>query len=342
MFNFRITYILGTLLVASLVFIIFPINGKATEAELNFYVTPEFPESQIEGSNNYFDLNLEPGAKETLSLKLQNAKSTPIKIQVTPHTAYTNVNGVVEYGRDAQHPDPTLPYSLDKLIKTSDVIELAGNETKSISVSLHMPKETFEGFLAGGLRISEVKEDQIEEPNRDEGVAIKNEFAYVVGVIVSNTRHSVRANLDLIDVFPDQLNYRNVVSATIQNYMPTFVNRLSIEATVQRSGEDDILYKSSKEMMQMAPNSSFNFPISLEGERFVSGEYVLKLHAKSSEDEWKWERSFIIEADQSRALNRTDVTIDNTINWWMISAISLCLLLILIFLGMIKKRNKGE
>ena len=206
----------------SFVLLLFPSIVQAEET-LSFYVTPEFPESQIEGSTSYFDLNLAAGETETLALKLQNASSEPIQVQVTPHTAYTNVHGVVEYGKDAQEPDNSLMYSLDELIDPSGVIELAGNETKTITVPLHMPEELFEGFLAGGLRITEVKEEQEETTSNEEGVAIKNEFAYVVGVVVSNSRNAVKPDLELVDVFADQLNYRNVISAKIQNFIPTFV-----------------------------------------------------------------------------------------------------------------------
>lgn len=324
-----------------LLLVLFPSVAQAEEI-LSFYVTPEFPESQIEGSNSYFDLNLGAGETEALALKLQNASSEPIQVQVTPHTAYTNVHGVVEYGKDAKEPDNSLMYSLDELIAPSGVIELAGNETKTITVPLHMPEEFFEGFLAGGLRITEVKEEQEETTSNEEGVAIKNEFAYVVGVVVSNSRDSVQPDLDLLAVFADQLNYRNVISATIQNFTPTFVNRMAVEATVQRVGEDEILYEASEEMMQMAPNSHFDFPISLEGDRFQSGDYVLKLKATSGEEEWSWEQTFTIESDEARSLNRADVTIDSSLNWLMIGSIVLVILLLGVILYLLIQKKKAR
>lgn len=326
----------------SLFLFLFPIVGRAEEGTLSFYVTPEFPESQVAGSNSYFDLNLAAGETETLSLKLQNASSEAIQVQVTPHTAYTNVHGVVEYGKDAQEPDTSLSYSLDELIDPSGLIELAGNETKTITVPLHMPEDPFEGFLAGGLRITEVKEEQKETSSEGEGVAIKNEFAYVVGIVVSNSRDAVQPDLDLLDVFADQLNYRNVISARLQNVTPTFVNQLAVEATVQRAGEDEVLYKASEEMMQMAPNSNFDFPISLDGDRFQSGEYLLKLRATSGEEEWSWERTFTIDADDARSLNRADVTIDSSLNWWMIGAIVLLVLFLGIVLYLLIQKRKQE
>ncbi|EYT94337.1 DUF3324 domain-containing protein, partial [Enterococcus mundtii] len=142
----------------------------------------------------------------------------------------------------------------------------------------------------------------------------------------------------------DQLNYRNVISANIQNFTPTFVNRLEVEATVQKVGEEEILYQASQEQMQMAPNSNFNFPISLEGDRFRSGDYVLKMTARSGKEEWEWERKFTIDADEARALNRADVTIDTSTNWWMIGAIMFILLLIILVIILIMKQRttRGE
>lgn len=338
--SFKLTWWL--LILSSLFLILFPSTVQA-EGILSFYVTPEFPESQIEGSASYFDLNLGAGESEMLALKIQNASSEPIQVQVTPHTAYTNVHGDVEYGKDAKEPDSSLTYSLDELISSSDIIELSGNETKTITIPLHMPEESFEGFLAGGLRITEVNEDQGETISNEERVTVNNEFAYVIGVLISNSRISVQPDLELLDVFADQLNYRNVISATIQNFMPAFVNRMAVEATVQRVGEDEILYEASEEMMQMAPNSNFNFPISLEGDRFQSGDYVLNLKATSDEEAWTWERTFTIEADEARALNQADVTINSSLNWWMIGSIVLIILLLgVIFYLLIQKRKQNK
>ena len=329
------------LLLIMLAFLFSPILVSAEE-NLSFYVTPEFPESQVEGSGRYFDLNSEPGSTEELTLKIQNANDQAKTIEITAHTAFTNVQGVVEYGKDAEKADPTLPYSLADLIEPPVPIELAGNETKTVKVMLNMPKEAFSGFLAGGLRIAEVKEKPQETETSGEGVAIKNEFAYVIGVVVSNDRSAVKPDLDLLDVFADQLNYRNVISANLQNFTPTFVNHLEVEATVQKEGENDILYRAKQEQMQMAPNSNFNFPISLEGDRFRSGDYVLKMTARSGEEEWQWERNFTIDADEARALNRADVMLDTSINWWMIGSIILLVLLLGIILYLSRHNRKKE
>ena len=311
-------------------FLVLPMQGHAEEGTLQFYVTPKLPESQVEGTQNYFNLNLAPGKTEKLALHLQNGSEQPVTVSVTPHAAYTNVHGVVEYGKDAKDPDPTLTHGLDQLIDPIDDIELAGKQTKTVELTLHMPKESFAGLLAGGLRISEVKEPEKKEDSEKAGLAIKNEFAYVLGVVLSNSRDAVTPDLDLIDVFSDQLNYRNVFSAAIQNPTATFVNHLAVEAQVQRVGDDELVYQASKEEMQMAPNSHFNFPISLEGDRFRAGDYIATVKATSGEEVWEWEKKFTIKADEAKTWNKQDVTIDQSTNWWMIGTVTLLVILIIV------------
>jgi len=329
--------------VLAILFFFFPTSVQAEETALNIYAIPLFPDSQVDEDKGYYDLNLAANQKETLRLEIGNTSAEPIRVQVTPHTAYTNVLGNVEYGKNAKEADPTLTYSLDELITPSGVIELAGNEKKMVELPLQMPEEAFDGFLAGGLRIAELKEETEEaDETTGEGVAIENEFAYVVGVVVSNNRNSVQPELELLDVFADQLNYRNVISATLQNFTPTFVNQLAVEATVKRAGENDVLYKGEKKMMQMAPNSNFNFPIPLEGKRFRSGSYVLELTAASGENEWSWTREFTIEADEARKLNREDVMIDSSINWWMIGAIILLILMLRLVFYLIRQKKRAR
>ncbi|TPD98169.1 DUF3324 domain-containing protein, partial [Enterococcus sp. PF-2] len=123
---------------------------------------------------------------------------------------------------------------------------------------------------------------------------------------------------------------------------PAFVNRLEVEAMVKRAGENDVLYKAEKEMMQMAPNSNFNFPIPLEGDRFRSGNYVLELSAKSGDNEWSWTREFTIDANDARKLNQEDVMIDNRPNWWMIGSIALVILLIGVILYLLIQKKKAK
>lgn len=319
----------------------FPIKSSA-QSEFNFYVTPILPESQIEETTGYFDLNLRSGEEETLRLVLSNGSNEPIEVEISAHTAFTNTNGVVEYGVDATEPNPTLVYSIAELLETPDPVTIPPGETQEVAVTLKMPEESFVGILAGGIRFSEVL--QADGVESESNLAIQNTFSYNIGIIVSNERTAVNPDLELLEVYPNQINFRNVFSATIQNYTPTYVNRLEIEAQVREVGKDEILYEAESSMMQMAPNSHFHYPIYLNGDRFRPGDYVLTMIARSGEHEWEWEEYFTVEREIARQLNEDDVTIDNSLNWWMIGTIGLGILLILVigFLGYKQQQLKKQ
>lgn len=297
--------------------------------ELNFSVRTITPESQFGDDKGYFDVELQPGETEELTLVVKNVRNIPIDLSITAHTAYTNINGVVEYGGETDQPDPTLKVEMKDLLDVEDEpIRLEAGEEKRIVTTLTMPQDEVEGLLAGGLQLSEVAQEEEEEDSEDKGMQIINSFSYVIGVVASNDRtQTIVPELALLDVFADQINYRNAFSATIQNFLPTFVNELSVEASIRREGSDTILYRASEEMMQMAPNSNFNFPISLNGERFRSGTYVLNMTARSGEHEWSWEETFDVTADEARRLNQSDVSVKDT-NWWLIAAIVLIVIII--------------
>ncbi|MGH1895801.1 GGIII-like transmembrane region-containing protein, partial [Enterococcus entomosocium] len=58
-------------------------------------------------------------------------------------------------------------------------------------------------------------------------------------------------------------------------------------------------------------------------------------------NEWSWTREFTIEADEARKLNREDVMLDSSINWWMVGTIILLILLaITVMITFFKKRKK--
>lgn len=325
-----------------LIFLYPSISLADTESELNFYVTPKFPESQLAGgASGYFDLNIDAGKSDTLGIEIKNNSEKPLILSVTAHTAYTNVNGVVEYGKDAAEKDPTLPYIIDELIGAPGEITLDGHEKKIVNIPITMPEQSFEGVLAGGIRIQEVQE-HLERSEKTEGLAIQNAFAYVVGVIVSNNRSAIETGLDLLGVSADQVNYRNVFGATLQNYTSTFINQLEVEAKVFKEDGDEILYQTEQEGMQMAPNSHFSFPIPLNGDRLRSGNYRLEMVARSQGEEWTWTEMFSIEAEQARQLNQHDVTIQQSMNWWMISTITIVIIFLIFIAYMLyrKKMNK--
>ncbi|MDB1690101.1 DUF916 and DUF3324 domain-containing protein [Enterococcus casseliflavus] len=294
-----------------------------------FSVRPILSENQVNSEVGYFDLNLDPGESQTLSLELRNMSDEEINLSISVHTAFTNVSGVVEYGSDADVPDDTLPFFLADYIQGDGKITFSEGETKQVDLLLTLPEDKpFEGVLAAGIRVEEIKDS---EHLSEESMAIENTLSYVMGLVVSNKREQLSPELNLLDVYADQLNFRNVFSAQIQNQSGTFVNQLEVTASIYNENQTERLYSTEASGMQMAPHSNFAFPIPLNGESFVPGTYVLHLQANSGELEWEWTRLFEIDDQTSKTFNRQDITIPSQNNYWSLVSIFLVILLLLVF-----------
>ncbi|AMG48993.1 DUF916 and DUF3324 domain-containing protein [Enterococcus entomosocium] len=300
-----------------------------------FSVRPILSENQVNSEVGYFDLNLEPGESQTLSLELRNMSDEEINLSISVHTAFTNVSGVVEYGSDADVPDDTLPFFLADYIQGDGKITLSEGETKQVDLLLTLPEDKpFEGVLAAGIRVEEIKDS---EHLSEESMAIENTLSYVMGLVVSNKREQLSPELDLLAIYADQLNFRNVFSAQTQNQSGTFVNQLEVIASIYNEDQTKRLYSTEASGMQMAPHSNFAFPIPLNGESFAPGTYVLHLQASSGELEWEWTKSFVVDDQTSKTFNRQDITIPSQTNYWLLVSIFLVILLLLVIL--IRKRK---
>lgn len=121
-------------------------------SELKFSVEPILPENQINQEHTYFDLIVEPDQKQTVKVHMRN--DTNQDIFVVPHieAATTNINGVVEYGESNSKLDKTAPYNIADLVKAKEKeVKIPANNSYDLEIEIKMPKEKFEGVLAGEL-----------------------------------------------------------------------------------------------------------------------------------------------------------------------------------------------
>ncbi len=335
------------LLALTMLLLILPLFHTITMAsEFNFAVTTVIPDNQRDKNKTYFDLLMKPSQLQTIEIELRNDTDRDVKIKPEIHTATTNLNGVVEYGNNNIESDSTLLYKMEDIVTTKDEVVIPAKSSYMLKLDINMPKEEFDGFLAGGITLKEFKEEEnTDNTNSDNGagMSIKNEYAYVVAILLSENDSEIIPELKLNDVFPDQVNARNVISANIQNCMPMYMNQMTVEAKVTKKGNSTILYESSNEGLQMAPNSNFNYPIPLNGEKLKGGEYTLTMTAASMGEVWTWTRDFTIERDKALALNKSDVSIKQTDYTWLYVAIGIELLLLVIVLWiLILKKNKRK
>lgn len=311
-------------------------------SELKFSVEPLLPENQVNKEHTYFDLSMKTNQRQTIKIHMNNNTNKDIVVVPQIEAATTNINGVVEYGKSNNKLDSTTPYNISDLVKIEkNEVQIPANSSYDLAINITMPEQKFKGVLAGGITLQE--KDEPKEENREKnrsGLAIKNKYAYVVALVLQESMEETPENLILEKVAPKQVNARNTISTTLKNPEARYINQLSIQTKITRKGEQKALYSSKKEGMQMAPNTSFDYPVFLKGEKLHPGKYILFMKAKTSTNEWEFNKEFEIKSDVAKKLNASDVTIKKDNHSWMYFVIVIIIIILVLFL--ILRRRKAN
>jgi len=319
-------------------------NYLPVKAMLDFMVTPIFPENQREIIGNFFDLIMEPGSEQIIEIEIYNGSSETRTYLIDVTIATTSNGGAINYHTvEGVLPDSTMGFTLEELVSVSPDVMIESGESVRVPIIITMPAEEFDGVIALGITVDGgvVEEEEIELPDVGSGMVISHEFATSMALLIRQTEERVDPDLALLDVRANQWDHRNVITATLQNFERAFVHQMYANATVRAVGETEILYERSASMMQMAPNSNFDFGIHLDGEAFVAGEYAFRIEINSDNGDWVFERNFTITSDEADYFNATDLSIPRTPLWIFIAGGAVLLLILtLIFIRIFKGKTK--
>lgn len=336
--------------------------GTTAHAAGNDYsVQAVVPSSQIDKSNSsYFDMQLQPGQSETLTFNLANTSNKSITVDVNKGTAGTISGGVVDYAATSGF-DQSMPAKLGDSLEVPDKVTLAPNETKAVTAKVTMPSTPTSGIYAAGVKFTEEGQDAASQGN---GMQVSGVFSYAVAVLARNST----SNNDVADTLnPNGVKLVSdggvsMISTNVINPKAALLNRLEIVGRVtDASGQ--VFMSKTKKMMQMAPNSNFDFAMTSNGKEIKAGKYLAKYTAFWSQDAngqyadakgtrfdytKTWEQEVTVTDKQAKKFNAADKVIQakNSIPvWvWIIGGILLLLILIIIFLiwFILFKRRKDK
>jgi len=336
-----------------------PSAGNASE--FNFAVTPITPKNQIDQDNTYFDLLLSPNQITEANVNLRNDTDKEVTVGISLNTATTNSNVVVEYGHNDLPRDKSLEYDLKDYVQYPESITLKPKSEQTVPFKIKMPDKAFNGVIAGGITFKEEGKNETKSSGK-QGLSIENEYSYVVALLMRQNEKEVQPNLILHDVKPGQINARNTILANLQNDQKTYINQVAVNAQITKKGSDKVLYKEEKDDLQIAPNSSFSFPISLKEQALEPGDYQLTMTVSGNENQkgaftqkvgdktnhfeqqWTFKKAFRIDGKTAKELNEKDVTLkqDNT---WLYILIGILILLVVngLIIGLIwRKKNEAN
>ncbi|HBR81382.1 MAG TPA: cell surface protein, partial [Enterococcus sp.] len=197
--------------------VVMPLTTYADSNESAYSVNANIPDFQKNKNVSYFDLQLDPNQKKEISIHLANSAKEKAIFNVDVNNAATNSNGVIDYGQTDLKKDSSAKYVLNQLVTPNNQeIELQAGESKDVTFQVQMPKDRFKGIILGGIHIS--KKDNVSE--KVDGTAIRNKYAYVIGVKLQNDTDAVTPDLKLNSAKAGLQNSYTTVFANVQNPTP--------------------------------------------------------------------------------------------------------------------------
>lgn len=319
-----------------------PTSVQASSNIVDFSVQAKIPENQIDKTKSYFDLKLDPGQLQVVEIEVFNNNRTKIETFIADVTfATTNDNGLIDYSpKSFKKADQSLKFPIVDLVnEPHKEINIPPGKSKTVTFTFKMPNQKFNGVLLGAIHFKK-KIDKTKTKKSSETIQINNQYAYVIGVKLTETMKKVNPELHLIKIKPKLVNYHTAITANIQNSEPTIVQGMKIDAKIFKDGSNKILYSSNKTGLSMAPNSNFDYAIDLKNNQIQPGIYRLKMKAIIGEQIWVWDEVFKI-GNEAKELNDKAVEVKQNYFWLYFSVgIFLTLVLSIIIFYIAKKRKK--
>lgn len=267
-----------------------------------YTVSPVIPDNQRTSVSSYFDLVVKPGATQPITVAVTNATAGVRHINVSLTHAYTQDNGEIGYKPNGR-TDSSAQYRVDQLGQKSQVVTLAGHQTKRVTVNLKIPEQGFSGVLLGGLYLVDKEETA---GSTGDGVQFKNRYATLVGIQLQTSTgaiNNVRPDLKLKAVGAGIQSNQPGVLATIQNPMPTYWGKMLFTAKVYKRNSNTVVMRRTASGYTTAPNSHFDFGIT-QKDGLTPGDYTLDLLVTGPHGRWHWKRNFSILTEQAQKINK--------------------------------------
>ncbi|WP_338209235.1 DUF916 and DUF3324 domain-containing protein [Lactiplantibacillus paraxiangfangensis] len=292
---------------------------------VGFEVAPVASKYQVDKAVSYYDLKLKPDQTTTLAVRITNTSTQEITVHTGVATATTNPNGVVEYQAAPTGKNIDLPANVSQLITTTDdKLTLAKGASKIVTFKVKMPAHKYDGVVVGGLSFLKKAAGQ----QRKSAMAIKNQYAYSVAVVLHGDQPLAKNRLTLGKIDATQNNGYNQISLALQNRTAAFLNQVKTDVKIYRRGGQKVRYKQVNQHGQIAPNSVYELPLRVGRNALKPGAYTAKLAVTSKKQHWTFTKDFEITSARAKQLNKTAV-IDHHVNWWLWISLGLLTLVLL-------------
>lgn len=306
----------------------------------NFSITP-LDEKTLEPQTSYYDLTVSPATKRDLIIRVNNPNDEAIKIRIEANNGSTNDNGITSYVKQEKR-DETLKVAFSDMAKVAqEIVTIPANQTTDVKIPVTIPTESFKGTVLGGIHFAVVEDGH---QKKKDSATVKSTISYTIGVVLKETDDIIAPVMKLKTIKADQRNGRNYISANLQNEAPRIIKKLKVHAQVYKEKGAKILYERKAVDLRMAPNSNFNYGISLEDQPLIADKYRMEIEGTADDVPFSFTETFEIANKDAKSLNKNAVYVESSLSivTWILIGLLVCIIVgVVVYLRQFKKR-KGE
>lgn len=268
------------------------------DSAFRFSVLPVLPENQDPTITAYYSLTVTPGQEQTLQVEVTNDGYEPITVMMSSTRAMTNENGLIQYAATDAPADASLQADIAEFVSFADTkLQLQGQETQTVPVTLSIPETPFDGTLLGGLVF--VREQDEAEMTGSGGVILGSQYSYVVPIRLRSANAStgtMAPTFELVSIEPNMLTvfgHRTIV--TVRNPQPLIVKPLTLTYTLYTEGDDQTPVATyTGEGIEMAPNTQMGYRINQE-EALAPGRYTAQVSIAYLDQTYDFSETFTVQ-----------------------------------------------
>jgi len=318
-------------------------KADAATNNVGYNVAAKIPSNQIDKQNSFFDLRMNSEKTQKLQVRVYNITNQDIKVETAIHTAWTNTTGAIDYVKPAKSYDATLRYKMSDLTKIQGkkTLTIPANGSKVVTATVKIPKTNFNGVILGGWYFKRV--DSKVTGNVKGANNIRSQYSYVIGMKYTMGKVPNPA-MALGKVTAGQSYARRGVIADLRNTSAVIIPNLKLTTSITNRDGAKLVKKVKQENVQMAPNTTFNYPVLYGDMKLKAGHYHLHMVAKNTDREWVFDRNFTITQAQANEYNKDA---NAGISIWLLVALGalgmlILVLLILLIIYLIRRKRRKD
>ncbi|WP_166082640.1 DUF916 and DUF3324 domain-containing protein [Erysipelothrix anatis] len=329
-------------MILTMLIMVTQINIVRADAYDKFSINPIIPENQINQNVGYFDLDLKPNTKQTLTIEIINQGDEPMNATVSLVDATTNNNAMKQFST-VKAPDASLSTPLTSFATLrEEQIEVAPHATENIYIDIDTTDVDFEGIRLGGITVIADTLNNKDTSNAS-GVTLNNRVAYTLGLQTRMHDTPIKSNLNYVKTDIDVIDLDAHFVSVIQNDQPVLMNGVSLHGSISDTKTGKVVGMVDKKNGSIAPNTNFNVVYTGDRQTIDAGTYAIDLEIKHESDVWHFKDTFTVSEDASASINDDVVSFEQNANilTWILLGIMAVMLMIIFFL-LWKRHNDKE